>query len=187
MTVMPNLRGGKAYKKGKKGPAEQGESISKFFKREADQDYARVIRMLGNRRVVCFCNDGRERVCKIRGALCKGPKKKRIDIGDIVLISFRDFEDSDTEATTAGNEADPTGNVMTLASGRKDIADIIDKFHREHWRQIKKEDDIHKFLFSVADQVGVDEIFDYGNDNDDDDKSEDLEEGDVDESAIDAI
>lgn len=186
---MPNLRGGKAYKKGKKVPGEQNETISKFFKREKDQDYARVIRMLGNRRVVCFCNDGRERVCKIRGALCKGPKKKRIDVGDIVLISFRDFEegsdeDTDNVPTTAGKETDPTGNVMTLASGRKDIADIIDKFHREHWRQIKKESDIHKFLFSVADLAGgVDEIFEYGNESESDGPVEE----EINESAIDAI
>ena len=67
---MPNLRGGKAYKKGKKTANDKEEVVSKFLQREKDQEYARVIRMLGNRRGVCFCNDGKERTCKIRGALC---------------------------------------------------------------------------------------------------------------------
>jgi translation initiation factor 1A len=97
---MPNLRGGKAYKKGKKTASDKEEVVQKFLQRDTDQEYARVIRMLGNRRVICFCNDGRERNCKIRGALCKGPNKQKITVGDIVLLSFRDFEvDSEDDST----------------------------------------------------------------------------------------
>jgi translation initiation factor IF-1 len=40
-----------------------------------------VIAMLGSRRVRCFCNDGVERICKIRGALCKRGRKKFINVG----------------------------------------------------------------------------------------------------------
>ena len=87
---MPNMRGGKAYKKGKKSGAPE-DAIGKFSGRIDGQDYARVTRILGNRRVICFCNDGVERICKIRGALCnrKSPKKQRIEVGDVVLITMR--------------------------------------------------------------------------------------------------
>jgi translation initiation factor 1A len=148
---MPNLRGGKAYKKGKKVANDKEEVVNKFLQRESDQEYARVIRMLGNRRVICFCNDGRERNCKIRGALCKGPKKQKIMVGDIVLLSFRDFEeDSDT---------DPEYDATVQHSG---IADIIYKFHRDHWRHIKMESIINTYLFST-DEPGqkLDDLFDY--------------------------
>lgn len=196
MNRMPNLRGGKAYKKGKKA-APQEEKVGKFFKRDADQDYARVLKMLGNRRVVCFCNDGKERICKIRGALCKGPKKERIETGDIVLISFRDFDGEDESEEEELDEegkkkekkktivADVDGiNVVAHVSGRKDIADIINKFHRDHWRYIKKDDGIHKDLFFVsAEDAAADDLFDYGEDK----KEEEKEKEELDDKDIDAI
>lgn len=128
-----NARGGKAYKKKKKPVAEEiaeGDLRANRFEgaEEGEQDYGRVLSMLGNRRVRCFCNDGMERVCKIRQALCKGPKYKKIEVGDIVLLSFRDFE--------------------THADGRTEIADLIDKYSREQWRDIRKQPNIHANLFS---------------------------------------
>ena len=128
-----NMRGGKAYKK-KKKPVEgdagiAGAAAVRFEgAEEGDQDYGRVIRMLGDRRVSCFCNDGQERICKIRQALCKGPKRKKIEVGDIVLLSFRDFE----------NHAD---------SDRKEIADLIDKYAHSQWREIRRQPKIHAHLF----------------------------------------
>lgn len=174
---MPNLHGGKSYKKGKKAPHEKDDGGAKFYARDNDQDYARVIRMLGNRRVVCFCNDGYERVCKIRGALCKGPKRQKIDVGDIVFISFREFDD-DSDATKQPTEiggSDATGNVQIFASGRKEIADIIDKVHRDHWRHIKKETGIHKDLFFTASGNDVGDIFDYAKE-----EEEEIDDGDID-------
>jgi len=194
---MPNLHGGKAYKKGKKVSHEKEDGAKKFYARDDDQDYARVIRMLGNRRVVCFCNDGKERICKIRGALCKGPKRQKIEVGDIVFISFREFdEESDSEEEkgkgnadeskaggTVGSETMPTANVQVFASGRKEIADIIDKVHREHWRYIKKEAGIHRDLFFTGAENDVGDIFDYSVDK----KEESEEEKEIDDDAIDAI
>jgi initiation factor 1A len=159
---MPNLRGGKAYKKGKKIGNDKDEVVSKFLQREKDQEYARVIRMLGNRRVICFCNDGKERNCKIRGSLCKGPKKQKITVGDIVLLSFRDF-DASSEEDEEDDEEDTANNKNVQHSG---TADIIYKFHRDHWRHIKKEAGVHRLLFSTEDISGktsatLDDLFDY--------------------------
>jgi len=197
-TVMPNLHGGKAYKKGKKVSHEKEDDAKKFYARDADQDYARVIRMLGNRRVVCFCNDGKERICKIRGTLCKGPKRQKIEIGDIVFISFREYDegesDSDSEAKAGGvvsSETTPTGNVQVFATGRKEIADIIDKVHREHWRHIKKEEGIHRDLFFTDGGNDVGDLFDYstekkkGEESEEESKEESEEE--INDDAIDAI
>lgn len=145
-----NLRGGKAYKKGKKGgaAAAEAERFARFVGRDEDQEYARVTKKLGDRRMLCFCNDGTERVCKIRGALCRGSsKKQRIEIDDIVLVSFRDYEGSDTDGSEGAAAASDVGAAAVLASGRKAIADIILKFPRSQWRDIRKEGDIHRKLF----------------------------------------
>lgn len=174
-----NLRGGKAYKK-KKKPVAGGEEtrVERFIGVDRDQgvDYARVLRALGNRRMLCFCNDGVERVCKIRGALCKGPKRKKIEIGDIVAVSYRgmaffeddsDYTDSDDDgvpdtvgtvttahrggtSASAASEMTPTASAATLDSGRKDIADIVHKYDSRNWRDIRKAGGIHPQLFSVA-------------------------------------
>lgn len=139
-----NIRGGKAFKKGKKGPKGIEEKEEKFSGRGADQDYARVMRLLGDRRVLCFCNDGKERICKIRGALCKGPKKQIIVEGDIVLISFRDYGDAEDSDT------DISGEPRPVAAKKADVADILHSFSSKHQNSIRKEEGIHRSLFLVV-------------------------------------
>jgi initiation factor 1A len=143
---MPNQHGGKAYKKGsKKKVQQQSENAKRFNGRDEGQDYARVTRMLGNRRTLCFCNDGIERVGKIRGALCKGPKRQKIEVGDIVVVSLRSFDTPDSDSD---DEEEGGGDVIThVTIGRKEVVDILDKVAPAHWRQVRKEAGIHKDLF----------------------------------------
>jgi len=160
MPVNRNLRGGKAFKKGKKPAAGTADKVDKFFGRDADQDYARAVTMLGNRRVRCFCNDGKERICKIRGSLCKGPKKQKIEVGDIVLISYRSFTDSDSDSdSVSGDQVEEKETKETKETSQ--VADIMYKYSRSHWRDIRKEDGIHQRLFLAEEgEDGLDEMFD---------------------------
>jgi len=68
------------------GEKEKGELIFK----EMGQEYAQILRMLGNGRCDTYCFDGVRRLCHIRG---KMRKKIWINVGDIVLICLRDFQD----------------------------------------------------------------------------------------------
>ena len=163
MPVSRNLRGGKAFKKGKKPAAGTADKVDKFFGRDPDQDYARAVAMLGNRRVRCFCNDGKERICKIRGSLCKGPKKQKIEVGDIVLISYRTFEDADSgsESDVSGNQIGGEEKETKETKETSQVADIMYKYSRSHWRDIRKESDIHQRLFLAEEgEEGLDEMFD---------------------------
>ena len=157
-TTMPprNVRGGKSYKKNKK--ADDNVREVKFEGRDSEQDYARVLSLLGNRRALCFCNDAKERICKIRGALCKGPKKQIITVGSIVLISFRDLEDEVGTAAAPASET-PTGMAIASSTGRKEIADILLQYSRTHWRNIRAEPNIHPKLMQETATVGEDDIF----------------------------
>jgi translation initiation factor 1A len=56
------------------------------------QEYARVTKLLGNRRVECFCYDGETRIGHIRGNM-KRSKSTWVGLDDIVLIGLRDFQD----------------------------------------------------------------------------------------------
>ena len=55
------------------------------------QEYAQIVKMLGNGRVQLMCFDGKTRLGIIRGAL---RKRVWMNVGDIILIGLRDFQDS---------------------------------------------------------------------------------------------
>jgi translation initiation factor 1A len=120
---MPNRTGGKNYKKSKH--SNTNEPV--FIDRQPDQMYARVIKILGSLNVLVFCNDNKTRLCHIRGSM---RKKVWINIGDIVLISGRDFE---TDLTQAGKNFEK--------------GDVVAKYQAEHMNKLKKLPDINKKLF----------------------------------------
>ena len=57
---------------------------------EDGQEYAKAIRMLGNGRLEAECFDGKTRLAIIRG---KMRKKVWVNVGDIILVGLRDFQD----------------------------------------------------------------------------------------------
>jgi initiation factor 1A len=79
-------KGGKNRRRGKNEAEEKRELIFK----EDGQEYAQVLRMLGNGRLEAQCIDGVKRLCHIRG---KMRKKVWVNQGDIVLIGLREFQD----------------------------------------------------------------------------------------------
>lgn len=83
-----NKKGGKNFKKYKNSFDDQKRQLE--F-REDGQEYALITKILGNCRCECQCNDGLTRICHIRGSMSK---RVWICLGDTVLISLRDFQDS---------------------------------------------------------------------------------------------
>jgi translation initiation factor 1A len=59
--------------------------------KEDGQEYAQVIKMLGNGRLEAMCFDGVKRLCHIRGKL---RKKVWINQSDIILVGLRDYQDA---------------------------------------------------------------------------------------------
>jgi translation initiation factor 1A len=121
---MPNTTGGKNYKKSKHA---SGSFAPAFIERQSDQMYARIIRNLGNRNLLCFCNDNKIRLCHIRGSM---RKKVWMNVGDLVLISIRDFE----------KKPEDTGKEYQKG-------DIVAKYDHEHLSKLKKMPDINAKLF----------------------------------------
>jgi initiation factor 1A len=169
-----NVRGGKGFKKGRKDGGVDKELVAKFEGKEEGQQYGRVVTVLGNRRFKCFCDDGLERVCKLRGVLCWGPRRQRVEIGDIVLISERSFDGGDDSETEGGG-----------TTTRADISDIITKIPQHFWRDIRRAGGIHPEFFgglSLVDAAAPkkrheDDIFDGSDDEDDSNGSDDDEGG----------
>jgi len=80
-------KGGKNVKKGKKREGD-GERRDLLF-REDGQEYAQVLRMLGDGRLALACYDNKARVGLIRGTM---RRRVWIATGDIVLIGLREFQ-----------------------------------------------------------------------------------------------
>lgn len=80
-----NKTGGKKYKKNKSSTFER-----KLVVKDEKQNYAKVKRMLGNKRFLAQIeNERREILCHIRGSIKSGD---RINVDDIVLVTQREFE-----------------------------------------------------------------------------------------------
>lgn len=163
---MPNFKGGKKYKSGK-----HTEVKLDFYEIDwsSGQSVGRILKPLGDRNMLVFCHDNKERICHIRGAI---KKSQRITVGDLVLISIRAQGMNATQTT------------------QKDKGDILVKYEREQHRQLKKLG-VNPSLFTnievlderqrasgVNPQISEDGIeFDYGSDSVDSDS----EEGDTSE------
>ncbi|KAL7419937.1 Translation initiation factor 1A [Cryptotrichosporon argae] len=80
-------KGGKGRRRGKNDLEENKREL--VFK-EDGQEYAQVVKMLGNGRLEAKCQDGETRLGQIRGQM---RKKVWITNGDIILLSLRDFQD----------------------------------------------------------------------------------------------
>lgn len=83
-----NTKGGKGHKKGKR-QTENAKQRELEFKDE-DQEYAQITKMLGEGRALATCITGKEMLCHIRG---KFRKRVWMNVGDIVLLGLRGFED----------------------------------------------------------------------------------------------
>lgn len=102
------LQSGKGGKNRRRGKASGGEEKRELEFKDEGQQYAKVLKMLGNCRIECYCYDGVKRLCHIRGNM---RKKVWITTGDIVLVAPREFED--------------------------DKADVIHKFNTEEAMKLK--------------------------------------------------
>jgi len=166
---MPNLKGGKNYKKMKHSQGAKPE----LHDIGEGQMIGKVMRLLGDRQAQVYCNDNVERICKIRGKL---RKKVWIATGDIVLLSLRILnmtlreEEEDSDDTIA--EAAPA--TSSCSKG-----DILAKYDPDVYSKLKKLDGVNKKLFGGTYDVASaadEDIFDTedvrgdasGSDDDDD-------------------
>ncbi|KAB5560118.1 translation initiation factor eIF-1A [Coniochaeta sp. 2T2.1] len=86
---MPKNKG-KGGKNRRRGKNESDKEKRELTFKEEGQEYAQVVKMLGNGRLESMCFDGVKRLAHIRGKL---RKKVWINQGDIILLSLRDYQD----------------------------------------------------------------------------------------------
>ena len=79
----------KCYKKLGKRKVKNESNLEKMLLPSGNDVLGTAVRMLGGERVLVRCQDGKERLCRVRGKL-----KRRVWVreGDIVLVSPWDFQ-----------------------------------------------------------------------------------------------
>jgi translation initiation factor 1A len=126
---MPNFKGGKKYKSTK-----HAEGSAEFHEIGDGQIIGRIIKNLGNRNLMVYCNDNVERMAHIRGGLRK--KTALLEVGDIVLISLRN-----------------DGMRIGSDSAAEDRGDILAKYEREVYSILKKTEGVNKKLFTHLEKM----------------------------------
>ncbi|KAL6062855.1 hypothetical protein STEG23_027491, partial [Scotinomys teguina] len=98
-------RRGKGGKNRRRGKNENESEKRELVFKEDGQEYAQVIKMLGNGRLEAMCFDGVKRLCHIRGKLRKKSFTRKmimkavyiwvwINTSDIILVGLRDYQDN---------------------------------------------------------------------------------------------
>ena len=104
-------KGGKNRRRGKNENDVMKRELIK--KDDTNQAYAQVLKMLGNGRLTAFCFDGKQRLCHIRGKL---RKKVWINVGDIILVGLRDYQDDKVSFEFSSKNHDFSREIYLLIS-----------------------------------------------------------------------
>ena len=121
---------GKGGNKRKKGKKPLQDTLEFRFKEECEE-YARIIKLLGDGRFQCTCSDGVDRIAHLRHKMWK---KVWLKCGDVVLISLRDYE--------------------------PEKCDIIDKYTEKEIAKLLKNGEIKENLLGEeeAKKIGEDDV-----------------------------
>jgi initiation factor 1A len=134
---MPNQKGGKGYKQGKHSTGEVDVKMIQWNE-EDGQMFGRVLKSVGNRRFKVYCNDNKERLCKLAGAI---RKSEWVGEGTIVVLSLRGL----TSGSAMGGNAEDLG----------DILQVVDT--RLHGK-IKKLDGVNPALFAQVEAQDIQQV-----------------------------
>lgn len=119
-----NTQGGKGCKKGKN--AKEDDVLMVECKDNEGQMFGRVVKVEGDRRFRIFCNDSKERICRLAGTIRRGD---RVEKGGLVLISIRDF------------------SFSTKIDENSKVGDIIANVDPRLYGKVKKLEGINPLLF----------------------------------------
>ena len=132
------------------------KEVVEFIDIQRMQFVARAVRILGNRNILCFCHDNVPRICHIPRGMKGHSPDKLIEVGDIILVSLRDFtahfldpKTSTAEQLRAEKEALDKA-MKTITRG-----DVIAKYPPEQVRWFKKEGMYPRLFLKLEDAKEV--------------------------------
>jgi translation initiation factor 1A len=110
------------------------------------EEYGLAKKLLGNCRVLVLCNSGQETVGIIRGNMRKFNKRVLIDVGDIVVVSKRDYQENKVDIVHKIN----TEQCKTIIKNKE----ISDSLINEYYKNVDKTDNSDSHI--IFDDTAID-------------------------------
>jgi len=133
----PNVKGGKGYKKGK-----HSEADPKMISWDVDQGQmiGRVLKSVGNRRFRVYCNDNKERICRLCGSM---RKSDWVNEGSLVVMGIRSL------STVTSDNSEST---------HAETGDILSTIDSRLYSKLKKEPGINQALFTNIEEQDIRQV-----------------------------
>ena len=134
------------------------------------EDYAYVVKLLGNCRARVMCNNGTDAIGVIRGSMRRFNKRVLIENGDLVVVSKREFQDNKVDIVHKFN----IDQCQSLIKN-KEISDALINCYYNKNHDTKDDKNVENSSYITFDDISSSDSSDKGEDDDDDD--DDLSRG----------
>ena len=142
------------------------------------EEFAYVIKLLGNCRALVLCDNGNEAIGVIRGSMRRFNKRVLIETGDIIAVSMREYQNNKVYIVHKYNI-----EQCKILINNKEISDtLINAYNRVNMNTINNTNDANIIFDDVSEVILTKKEEDYTNsifvfnsededDNDEDDES----------------
>ena len=142
------------------------------------EEFAYVIKLLGNCRALVLCDNGNEAIGVIRGSMRRFNKRVLIETGDIIAVSMREYQNNKVDIVHKYNM-----EQCKILINNKEISDtLINAYNRVNMNTINNTNDANIIFDDVSEVILTKKEEDYTNsifvfnsededDNDEDDES----------------
>jgi len=148
--MVKNKIGGNKTKKKASRHYFKKEYSAEDLKKTFDQEYGYISDKLGDGRFRCMCYDKVKRLGILRGTL---KRKVRLDKGDIVLVSKRDFQDSKVDIIAKFTEEEVTKLVLIneMTTSFIESGTCVDVSNTAIFKNDEKEENVSDDLLDIED------------------------------------
>lgn len=141
------------------------------------EEFAYVIKLLGNCRALVLCDNGNEAIGVIRGSMRRFNKRVLIETGDIIAVSMREYQNNKVDIVHKYNM-----EQCKILINNKEISDtLINAYNRVNMNTINNTNDANIIFDDVSEVILTKKEEDYSNSifvfnsEDEDDNDEDDE------------
>ena len=123
------------------------------------EEFAYVIKLLGNCRALVLCDNGNEAIGVIRGSMRRFNKRVLIETGDIIAVSMREYQNNKVDIVHKYNM-----EQCKILINNKEISDtLINAYNRVNMNTINNTNDANIIFDDVSEVILTKKEEDYSN------------------------
>lgn len=123
------------------------------------EEFAYVIKLLGNCRALVLCDNGNEAIGVIRGSMRRFNKRVLIETGDIIAVSMREYQNNKVDIVHKYNM-----EQCKILINNKEISDtLINAYNRVNMNTINNTSDANIIFDDTSEIISTKKEEDYSN------------------------